>query len=403
MLLPLRIASRYLRTRHSAAAINIISMVSLAGVAVATMAIVCVLSVFNGFSEIAERRLSTLDTDLSVAPAEGKVIIAADSLAEVIAAVDGVAAINPVVTEQGLAIMGERQMPVTLTGVTPAWARNAVSLDSMLIDAIDPILDQGAVLSVGAAVRLEAHPAMYPALGLYVPVREGRINPSNPLSAFRADTLAIAGVFRSDQAEYDNDMVIMPLDRLRDMLDYFDGEASRLDITLDRGADIDDVADRIAAIDASLVVTDRHERHEAARRMIMIEKWVSFVMLAFILLIASFNVISTLSMMIIRKRESMSILSAMGATSGFRSSIFAWQGLLISLIGGIIGIILGSALTLAQQWGGFIKLGGDHSRMTITTYPVALEPSDLLAVMDIILVVGLIVAAVAAAMARDRR
>lgn len=134
--------------------------------------------------------------------------------------------------------------------------------------------------------------------------------------------------------------------------------------------------------------------------MIEIEKWISFVMLGFILLIASFNVISTLSMLIIEKRSSSSIMLALGATRSMVSRIFMWQGLLISLIGGLAGVILGSALTLAQQWGGFIKLGGDHTRMTITTYPVDLQVADLAAVMAIVAVIGALVALVASHIAR---
>lgn len=340
-----------------------------------------------------------LDADLSVTPATGKVISSADSLAGVLAAIDGVAAAEPVLAEQGLLTYGDRQMPVNLKGVTPRWRHEVASLDSLLIDANMPMVDYGATLSVGVAMKLGARPG-FDRVGVYMPRRVGRVNPANPLTAFRADTTFVAAVFQSEQGEWDNDVVFVPVGMLRALLDY-DTEASSLALKLSPEADPAKVARAVAgACGPAYRVADRLEQQESSRRMIEIEKWISFAMLGFILLIASFNVISTLSMLIIEKRGSMAVLGALGATPAERGRIFMWQGILVSAIGGAAGLIAGAALTLAQQWGGFIRLGGDHSRMTVTVYPVSLETADLLAVAGIVLVTGGIVGSVAALMAR---
>lgn len=395
-MLPLKIALRYLFARKSHNAVNIISMVSLAGVAVATAAMVCVLSVFNGFARLADERSSMLNPDIRIERADRRDFSGADSLAAALARLPGVAVALPVVESRGLATYGDRQMAVTLVGVAPGW-RSTVAVDSVVIDGAEAMRDIGATISVGAAVRLGARPDFYPRLGVYTPRRLGRINPSNPMSAFRADSLSIAEVYQSNQNEFDADRVYMPLDRLRLMLDYDSAQASAVYVALIPGADPPELT---RLLGPEMRAVSRAAQNRASHRMIEIEKWISFVMLGFILLIASFNVISTLSMLIIEKRSSSSIMLALGATRSMVSRIFMWQGLLISLIGGLAGVILGSALTLAQQWGGFIKLGGDHTRMTITTYPVDLQAADLAAVMAIVAVIGALVALVASHIAR---
>jgi len=383
-MLPLRIAARYLLARKSHNAVNVISLVALSAVAVATAAMVCVLSVFNGFRDITSSRLSLLNPELAVTPDRGKVIDRADSLAAVITAIPGVAAASPVLTEQGLAIYGDRQMHVALMGVAPEW-KNMNAIDSTIIDG--ETLYGAAWLSAGVAVRLGARPDPYRNIAIYTPRRIGRINPAAPMTAFRADSLMVSAVWQSGQSEFDTDRIILPLGILRSLLSYSGGEASRIDVAITPGSDASVTADRISRA-TGLPVATRIEQQAAAFKMIEIEKWLTFVMLAFILIIASFNIISSLSMLIIEKRESTFILSAMGMSRRIIDSIFVIQGWLISLVGGLAGIVIGTALTLAQQWGGFIKLGGDHSQMSVTSYPVALEPTDLLAVIAVVAAVG---------------
>lgn len=402
-MLPLRIACRYLFARKSHNAVNVISMVSLAGVAVATAAMVCVLSVFNGFSRLAEQRLSTVDSDFRIERVDRRAVTGGDSLAAVLSQIDGVAAAEPVVTTRGLALYGDRQVAVELTGVTGRW-REAVGFDYIVVDGGEEgvaMRDAGVTIGAGVAVKLGAHPDYYPRFRVYVPRRRGRANPANPLTAFRGDSLAVAEVFRSDHAETDASVVVMPLWRLRAMLEYDDGEATAVDVIAD-GTVSDSRLDALLseAVGDGMRVVARADRDESSSRMIAIEKWISFVMLAFIMLIASFNVVSTLSMLIIEKRSSMSILRSMGATRRSVAAVFVWQGLLISACGGALGMILGSALTLAQQWGGFIHLAGDPAQLSVTVYPVRLEAVDLVAVFAVVVAVGALVAFASGLMAR---
>lgn len=402
-MLSLRIAWRYLFAPKSHNAVNIISMVTLCGVAVASLAMVAVLSVFNGFTDLAASRFSALDPPLLAVADGGKVIENADSMARKLESLPEISAALPVVEDQGLAIYGDRQMAVTLIGVPAQWS-GSLPIESVIIDGTDMTSapEAGmATLSVGVAVRLGAHPDHYRTLQVYVPKRRGRYNPANPMAAFKVDTLRVSAVYRTDQSELDEDRLIMPLESLRALLDYDTGQASS--IMLFPAAGTGTAKARAAAVEVtSLPVLTRQQQHGDAFRMIRIEKWISFLMLTFILLIASFNIISTLSLLIIEKEDSIAILYAMGATRNTVNRIFVVQGWLISIFGGLAGVVLGSALVLAQQWGGFIRLGGDPAQMSISVYPVRLDPFDLLQIIAIVTLVGLLTGLVTLAVRKTR-
>lgn len=390
---PLRVAIRYLFSKKTHSAVNVISLISVAGVAVATMAIVCVLSVFNGFSDLAASHLSLLDPEIKVTPAKGKEIANADSLAHAIMQIHGIEKAIATIEEQALAIYGDRQMPVRIKGV-PENYDSITSLRSTIIDG-EWLYDDNsplpyATVSAGTAINLRAFPGYDQYMGVYVPRRKGRINPANPMTAFRSDSLVVSGVFQVEQAEYDADMVIMPIGNVRRMLNYTD-EASAIEIKLKAGTDTGDAIAGIKALTGEgYNVKDRMQQQEQSFRMIEIEKWITFLMLAFILIIASFNVLSTMSMLILEKTENIQTLKALGASRKTISHIFLLEGWLISTVGGIAGIITGVALSLAQQWGGFIKLGGNAAAMSIDAYPVRVEATDIVAVMAIVLLVGML-------------
>lgn len=393
----LRIALRYLFSRKSHHAVNIISRISVAGVAVATAAIVCVLSVFNGFTRLASDRLSNIDPELKVEPRTEKSIAGADSLAALLMVSPAVEGVCPVIEERALAIYGGVQMPVRIKGVPDDYA--AVSdIAGIMIDGqfLTHDGDYGcASLSVGTAISLGAHPGYYTPLEIYVPRRLGRINPAAPMSAFRADTLLVSGVYEVDQSEYDADMMIVPLESARRLLDMPSG-ASALEIKLAPAASVRQAREEIeATVGSDMIVKDRLMQQEESFRMIAVEKWVTFAMLAFILVVASFNVISTMSMLILEKRDNISTLRALGASPSMIRRIFMLEGWLISLFGGMAGIVIGVVLCLAQQWGGFIRLNGDPSQLSVDVYPVHLEVIDLLAVGVLVSVIGLVTGFVA--------
>lgn len=403
-MISLRIALRYLRSKKSHNAVNVISYVSIAGVAVATMAIVCVLSVFNGFSELTADRLSIIDPDIKISPAAGKTIANADSIMAEIKSIDGVASAIPVIEEQALAIFGQHQMPVSIKGV-PDGYESTSAIASTVIDGDFKLSDGDydcAVLSVGAALRLGARPGYYDLLEIYVPQRVGRINPSNPLDAFRADSLLVSGVYQIEQNEYDAETMIMPLDAARRMLDYTT-QCSAIEVGATQGTNVDRLLDEITAkLGSDYVIANRLMQQASSFSIIAIEKWVTFLILAFVLIIASFNIFSTMSMLIIEKTDNIATLNALGGTPQMLSGIFLWEGWLISLTGGAAGIVIGVILCLAQQWGGFIKLSGDHSQLSITEYPVKVEAGDLLIVMVLVAVIGFAIGFTAAQFQKRR-
>lgn len=389
-MLALNIARRYLLSRKSHSAVNIICGVAIGGVSVAIMAIVVVLSVFNGFASLAEKQMGLFDADLRVEPAAGKTIAGADSLAARVAAMPQVAAAVPVIDERALAVSPSAQMPVSLKGVGAAFA-DVTDMDSIIVDgayAVDSVYGYGpAHLSVGVAGYMGLSPRVGNIVGVYVPRRVGRINPANPATAFRGDSLAVRSVWQTQRPDYDGDRMIVPLATARRLLDYENGEASAVEIRLAAGADPDAEAARLsAALGDSVRVLTRARQNADSFRMIAVEKWLTFLLLVCILAVASFNIVSTLSLLVIEKRDNMATLRALGASRAMTRRVFMWQGALIALCGGLLGSLLGVALSLGQQHFGWVRLNAEADALTIQVYPVEVHASDLLVVAAVVAV-----------------
>ena len=388
-MLALRVALRYLFARKSHAAVNVISMISTAGIAVASLAMVCVLSVFNGFSDLAGERLSAIDPEIKVSRPYGAVIPDGDSLVNIIERIDGVAAVRRVLEQRALAISDGEQMPVRVRGIDASYA-DVSSLPSLVIDGemIDAPESPYALLSIGVALSTGARPSPELPFVLTAPRRLGRINPAFPMAAFRSDTLYVSGVYQSNQGEYDEDLVYIPLASARTLFDY-STEVTSLDIAVTPGTD---PADIVTAIERQLgdgyIVADRLRQQDASFRMIRIEKWITFLMLLFVLVMASFNILSTMSMLIIEKEDNMRILTALGASRSMLRRIFLYEGMLIAIIGGAIGILTGVILCLLQQHYGLISLGGDPTQLTITYYPCRPAIPDILLTVSVVLIIG---------------
>lgn len=289
-------------------------------------------------------------------------------------------------------------------GVSAQYA-DVYAIDSTIIDGEFLLKDNSAsyiTLSVGVAVNLMARPGGYDYIGVYVPSRTTKINLANPMTAFCSDSLIIAGVFQVNQPEYDSDRVIISLENARTLLEYTT-EASSIDVSLHNGFDTEAVRSLISStIGDEYVVKNRYEQQEQSFKMISIEKWITFLMLAFVLVIASFNIISTLSMLVIEKDENIITFNALGATRKMITRIFMLEGWLISLVGGVIGIIVGVVLCLAQQYGKFIKLNGDPSQLIIEAYPVRVVATDLLVVLALVIIVGFITSQITSYFTRQR-
>lgn len=404
--LPAVLAWRYLRSRKSHSAVGAIAAVSVIGMAVATAAIVCVLSVFNGFRGVIADRLDTMSPDVMVEPVRGKVFGSADELVRKAHAVRGVGSVSATLSDNALLLYGGREMPVLMKGVEPASYARVIDMKN-LIDSRDGRylragMDQGlseTTLSIGVAMQLGAYPG--DGLMMFAPRREGRVNMANPAASFITDSLLVSGVYRTQQKDYDEDRILVDMATARRLLQY-DDEASALEIRVADGADPARVAaDLSEALGPEFSVKDRLRQQEMDFRMIEIEKWISFLLLGFILLIASFNVISTLSMLVLEKEHNLSTLAAMGMSRRRIGGIFAWESMIVALIGGLAGIMLGVVLCMLQQHFGLIRVGDGVSTI-ITAYPVRLEAMDLLVTMVPVLLIGVATAMITAAFARKR-
>ena len=373
---PLRIAWRYVKARKSHRAVNIIAWIAVGGVAVAVAAMVVVLSIYNGFEQLSAQRMSRMDPQLLVQRTDGRMIENADSLAAALERIAGVEAADPVITERALIMTDMGQMPVVFKAVPAGYDRRNIALDSLMeAGAYATQTASGypaAAVSVGVANKLAVIPEQAPLANIYVPRRVGRINPANPGAAFARESMVVSGVFRTDDQDVDADHIIIPLAVARELLDYYT-QGSAVDLRL--------------SPDASAVKVQRAVQD--------IEKWVTFMMLLMVLVIALFNIVSTLSLLVIEKRDNMSTLRAIGATRHSVGSIFAWQGFIVTVTGGVIGIVLGVALALTQEYGHVITLGSRPGTAVVDYYPVSLLVTDLLIVFAAVLAVSLLMTLVA--------
>ena len=400
----LKIAARYLVAKKTHSAVNIISIISMCGVVVTTSALVCVLSVFNGFASLIGSKLSMLDPQIAISATEGKVMEHADSLISVVRGIDGVKIAIPTVEDHCLALFGDYQMPVrvkgvpqgydTLTNITPAILEGEFMLD-------DSVSRYG-VLSIGAALQLRARPGFIGQVRLFAPQRRGAVNLANPMGAFRADSVFVAAVYQIEQSDYDRDLMFVPLDMAQFLFDC-DDEATTVEVTLQPAADEQAVMQSLTAtLGDGYTVKNRLMQQAASFRMVNIEKWVTFLLLGFIMVIATFNVISTLSLLIIEKDESIRTFRYLGATDKQISGIFVAEGWLISLTGAVLGVSLGLLLCWLQQEFGLIALQGNGDNLIVRTYPVEIQLADVAIVFALVAAVGLLTSLVTSAIMRRR-
>lgn len=384
ILLSYKIALRYILSKKSHSVLNLISIVAICGIVVTTGAMVCVLSVFNGFSNLIEEKLSSIDPDIKIYPRTGKEIANADSVASALQQkFDEILFALPIIEDNALAIYAEKQMPVRIKAVTPEYEQTCGIADAVKSDGrylLSDSMGDYAVISVGSALNLGAHPGYTRLLRLYTPRRVGKVNMTNYAGAFRADTLFITGVFQIDEASYDASTMLVPIEVGRRLFDY-PTQATAIEITSDGSTSVPNLMAKLKTyLGDDFVVKDRLMQQETSFRMINIEKWISFLLLVFILLIAMFNVVSALSVLIVEKKSAIQSLSNLGASRGMIVGVFAWQTVIIGIIGTAVGVILGVGASLAQQHFGLLKLSGDPNAMIVDAYPVFVQWGDVCAV-----------------------
>ena len=388
------IAWRYLFSKKGHNAINIVSGISAAAVAVVTAAMICVLSVMNGFGALVEHMFSEFDPVLLVIPDKGQTLRIDTAPIASLHAREDIETISLQLEQTALVRYKDHQLPARVLGVDSLFARTA-HMDSIITDGFYSVWDGAfdrAVLGRGLAAQIGINAHFTGALHLYAPERNGNINMMRPDLSLRHEHAFIAGTFAVNQLEYDDHLMIVSLPLARRLFDYDEHTASALRITPKEGVKINNIKSQITnALGKGFRVLDRYEQQADFFRILRIEKLLTFLLLVFILLIASFNIIGSLSMLIIDKSEDIRILSHLGADEPTIRRVFLIEGWLISSLGTIIGLILGVALCLGQQHFEWLKLG-NGSEYVISAYPVLVQPADILLVALIVLALGFVAA-----------
>ena len=388
------IAWRYLVAKKRQNAINIISGISCLAVAVVTAAMICVLSVMNGFGEAIEQMFSQLDAELRITPAQGKTLQLDDERIQALQAMPEVAIVAPTIEESALVEFRGKQVPAMLKGVDTTY-QALTAIDSIIIDGDYAVWDgafERCVMGVGLANTIGIGAHFISPVHLYAPKRIGRVNMLRPDENFRTKGVYIAGVFAVNQTKYDDTYMLISLPLAQDLFDYNEQEATALELRLSDGTSVKKVQKAIRAkLGADYVVLNRYEQQADFYRIQMIEKWLTALLLVFILLIASFNIISSLSMLILDKTDDIRLLNTLGAGEQMIRRIFLYEGWLISAFGALIGAVIGVGLCAIQQHFGLLKLG-NGTNYVLSAYPVSIQLTDVLIVIAVVLALGALAA-----------
>jgi len=390
--LELFIARRYLFAKKSHHAINIISGISVLGVAVATMAMVVTLSVFNGFQDLVADLFTAFDPELLVTPKDGQTIDAKDKDLLWLKKSDVVEVYTPVLEGQALVVEGGKQQVVTIKGVTDNVTKQGHIEDILYGEGHfclhADILEYG-ILGIQLAQQLGLPANFENPLQVYAPKPGERVNIGNPLSSFNHDELQSPGVvFMVRQAKYDANYILTSLQFAQKLFDR-EGKVSSVELKLKDGLKTDKVKEQLKAqLGERFKVEDRYEQQNDVFRVMRIEKLISYLFLSFILLVACFNIIGSLSMLMIDKRQDIQTLRSLGATDSQICTIFRLEGHIISLAGALLGLVLGGVLCWIQQEYGIVKMGDSEGSFIIDTYPVSVYWTDILLVLVTVLAVG---------------
>ena len=391
MSFPFYIARRYLFSKKSTNAINVISAISVIGVAVATMAMVIVLSVFNGFQDLVASFFTNIDPQLKVVPVMGKTAPADDPILTKIKANAHVAVATECVEDQALAIYHGRQSMVTVMGVEDSF-RQLTDFDQVLRGDGDFMLHaanlQYGILGVRLAQNLDMGYDWDGFLSLYAPMREGQYDPMvSP--GFVVDSVMSPGVlFNVMQGRYDKGYIIVSIEMARNLFGQ-QGRLSSLELRLKPGCNVGSAKKQLAQLaQGRYKVLDRYEQQADTFKIMNIEKLMAYLFLTFILVVACFNIISSLLMLIIDKKNDVVTLRNMGATNHQITQIFLFEGRLISLMGALLGIGIGLLLCGLQQQFGLVSLGGSAGTYIVDAYPVSVHYIDVLFIFLTVIAVG---------------
>lgn len=388
---PFYIARRYLFSKKSHNAINVISAISVCGVALATLALVCTLSVFNGFQDLVSTFFTAFDPQLKIVPASGKVFDGKDKRIQLLKNIPEVALMCESVEDNALVQYQGKQAMAVVKGMednfdeltpidTILFGRGELLLHDEVVDYAIPGVQL--LASLGTGVRF------LDPLEIYAPKRGAKVNMANPAASFNSGNLFSSGlVFAVNQEKYDGSYIITSLQFARKLFQYTD-EVSAVNLKLVAGADVDAVKRKIEnVLGNDFRVLDRYEQQADTFRIMEIEKLISYLFLTFILMIACFNVIGSLSMLIIDKRDDAATLRNLGGDERQILRIFLFEGRMITFIGAVSGIVLGVLLCWLQQRFGLISLGSSGS-FIVDAYPVSVHWGDIVLIFVTVVAVG---------------
>lgn len=389
---PLFVARRYLFSKKSTHAINVISMISAIGVAVATMALVIVLSAFNGFHDLVATLFTRFDPQLEITPVMGKTAPADDPLLATVRQMPEVAVVTECVEDNALAVFQDKQAMVTIKGVDDNF-KDLANIQSTLYGDGEFCLHAAnlnyGILGIQLAQQLGTGTLWTDPLRVYAPIKEGQIDITDPTQGFVVDSLDAPGVvFYVKQIKYDSRYILVPIAWARNLFGE-QGMVSSLELRLKEGSDIGAVKKKIAAtVGDKYRVRDRYEQQDDTFKIMQIEKLFAYVFLTFILVVACFNIVGSLSMLIIDKRDDVVTLRNLGASDRQIVRVFLFEGRMISVAGAVIGILVGLLLCWLQQQYGLVKLGGSDASFIVNAYPISVHYLDVFLVFLTVVAVG---------------
>ncbi len=388
MRLPLFIATRYLVSRKKQHAINIISGISVTGVLVGTFALVLVLSIFNGFDQVVRSLFSSFDPELKVLPASGKRFVADSATLKLIENTDGVAVYAQVIEENVLLKYNEKTHPARIKAVDNNYM-NVTGLDTMLTRMApeQPKDERFCIVGQGLSYYLGVNLNFARSIKIYAPNRDATLN-LTAHNAFRQNFI-IPSAFFSIRQEIDERYVIVPL-AFAAKLFKTGNEVSAIELKTDGRADIDEIKALLQErLGSDFVIKNRYEQHEFFYKVMKSEKWAIFLILSFILVIASFNILGSLTMLIIDKKRDMFILQSLGANNKLIRKIFIAEGFMITFVGAIAGLLLGFIVAWLQQTYSLIKIN-TQGTLIIDAYPVDIQAIDFVWVLGVVALIGFI-------------
>ena len=389
---PFFIARRYLFSKKSTHVINVISSISVIGVAVATMALVIVLSVFNGFHDLVASLSTSFDPQLKVVPVEGKTAPSDDPILTQIRLLPEVDVATETVEDQALAIYQGKQAMVKIKGVEDNFSELSHITDILYGDGTYSLhaanLEYG-ILGIRLAQTMGIGAQWDGYLKIYAPKKEGQLDLSNPGEGFVADSLNSPGVlFSVRQSKYDKNYIVTSIAFARNLFGQ-QGMLSDLEIRLKEGSNLNAVKAEMQKIAGTKYkVLDRFEQQEDTFKIMSIEKLMAYIFLTFILVVACFNIIGSLSMLIIDKKNDVVTLRNLGANDKQITRVFLFEGRMIAVIGAVIGIGLGLLLCLLQQQYGFVRLGESEGSFIVDAYPVSVHYTDVAIIFVTVIAVG---------------